>query len=178
MKKGESVTIALGDIEAQKRVNTSLMPADLHKVINQQQFGDLVEYLTTLKQQDGMAYPGMPDEFKTIKNQIKLVAIHDDEYRFDHPVCLIAKPGAVNTYMIVEQKTRRIYQLTKTLEGDKKELWADLSHEAITGTYEGVLCLAFHPDFVNNRKYYRITMSARMTFSHRSLSNVCAGRFE
>ena len=39
-------------------------------------------------------------------------------------------------------------------EGDKKELWADLSHEAITGTYEGVLCLAFHPDFVNNRKYY------------------------
>ena len=153
-EKGESVTIALGDIEVQKQVNTSLMPADLHKVINQQQFGDLVEYLTTLKQQDGMAYPGMPDEFKTIKNQVKLVAIHDDEYRFDHPVCLIAKPGAVNTYMIVEQKTRRIYQLTKTLEGDKKELWADLSHEAITGTYEGVLCLAFHPDFVNNRKYY------------------------
>ena len=153
-EKGESVTIALDDIEAQKRVNTSLMPADLHKVINQQQFGDLVEYLTTLKQQDGMAYPGMPDEFKTIKNQVKLVAIHDDEYRFDHPVCLIAKPGAVNTYMIVEQKTRRIYQLTKTPEGDKKELWADLSHEAITGTYEGVLCLAFHPDFVNNRKYY------------------------
>ena len=152
--KGETVSIASDDIDEQTRINTSLMPADLHKVIDEHQFRDLVEYLTTLKQKEGAAYPGMPSEFKSITKPVRLDAIHDDELRFDHPVCMIAKPGAKNTYMIVEQKTRHIYQLTKTSQGDKKELWADLSHEAITGTYEGLLCLAFHPDFLKNRKYY------------------------
>jgi len=56
--------------------------------------------------------------------------------------------------MVVEQQTRRVYQLTKSPDGDRKELFADLSHEAITGKFEGVLCLAFHPDFLSNRKYY------------------------
>ncbi|MEC9097137.1 MAG: PQQ-dependent sugar dehydrogenase [Planctomycetota bacterium] len=152
--KGELVKIDVKDIDEQLRSNTSLMPADLYKVIDESQFRDLVEYLTTLKQQDRVAYPGMPDSFKSVRNQAQVKALHGDSLRFDHPVCVIAKPGAKNTYMIVEQKTRHIYQLTLTPEGEKKELWADLSHEAITGTYEGVLCLAFHPDFLNNRKYY------------------------
>ena len=153
-EKGEVVKIATEDIDEQLRSNTSLMPADLHKVINASEFSDLVQYLTTLKQKDGIAYAGMPDTFKEVAKQVRVEALHDDSLRFDHPVCIIAKPGTINTYMIVEQKTRHIYQLTVTPTGQKKELWADLSHEAITGTYEGVLCLAFHPEFLNNRKYY------------------------
>ena len=153
-EKGELITIAKEDIEEQLRSNTSLMPADLYKVINESEFSDLVQYLTTLKQKDRIAYPGMPDTFETVAKQARVEALHDDSHRFDHPVCIIAKPGSENTYMIVEQKTRHIYQLSITPEGQKKQLWADLSHEAITGTYEGVLCLAFHPDFLHNRKYY------------------------
>ncbi|MBA61507.1 MAG: hypothetical protein CMJ76_03995 [Planctomycetaceae bacterium] len=152
--KGEIVRIPLQNIDEQLRSNTSLMPADLHKVMDDSQFRDLVEYLTTLKQKDGGAYPGMPDKFKTITKEAQVAALHDNSLRFDHPVCIIAKPGAKDTYMIVEQKTRHIYQLTITPQGERKEIWADLSHEAITGTYEGVLCLAFHPDFLKNRKYY------------------------
>ena len=152
--KGETVKIATDTIDEQIRSSTSLMPADLYKVLSESQFRDLVEYLTTLKQKEGIAYPGMPDSFKKVTKLASVEALHDEGNRFDHPVCIIAKPGSQNTYMVVEQKTRRIYQLTVTPGEEKKELWADLSHEAITGTYEGVLCLAFHPDFLKNRKYY------------------------
>ncbi len=152
--KGDTVKIALQDIDEQSRSSTSLMPADLYKVIDESQFRDLIEYLTTLKQKNGVAYPGMPDTFKTLAKPARVEPLHDESLRFDHPVCILAKPGANNTYMIVEQKTRHVYQLTVTPAGSKKERWADLSHEAITGTYEGVLCMAFHPDFLNNRKYY------------------------
>ena len=59
-----------------------------------------------------------------------------------------------DTFLVVEQKTRKIYQFSKSPDGDRKELFADISHEAITGQFEGVLCLAFHPNFLQNRKYY------------------------
>lgn len=148
------VRIARKDVDEQTRSKTSLMPANLYKVVSQQQFVDLVEYLTTLRQKDGQAYPGMPTNIPAVTKPASVVPLHDEAMRFDHPVWIIAKPGTTSTYLVVEQQTRRIYQLTKSPDGDRKELFADLSHEAITGKFEGVLCLAFHPDFLSNRKYY------------------------
>jgi putative heme-binding domain-containing protein len=148
------VRIARKDVDEQTRSKTSLMPANLYKAISQQQFVDLVEYLTTLRQKDGQAYPGMPTNIPAVAKPVSVVPLHDEAMRFDHPVWIIAKPGTTSTYLVVEQQTRRVYQLTKSPDGDRKELFADLSHEAITGKFEGVLCLAFHPDFLSNRKYY------------------------
>ena len=74
--------------------------------------------------------------------------------RFDHPVWMIAKPGEPDTYLVVEQQQRKVWQLRETETGMLKTLFADLSDEAITGQFEGVMCLAFHPDFLRNGKYY------------------------
>ena len=152
--KGKLVRIALDDVEERKRSSTSLMPSDIYKNVTAAQFTDLIEYLTSLKQTEGDAYLGMPSKIEAVAKPAKVVPIHTDAMRFDHPVYVIAKPGSKDTLMVVEQQTRKIYALTEGEQGPTKELFADISHEAITGQFEGVLCLAFHPDFVKNRKYY------------------------
>src|SRR5690606_17081898 len=85
---------------------------------------------------------------------ITLVPLHPESLRFDHPVWIIAHPTAPKQYLVIEQQTRTIWRLD-TNNGDvQRHLFADLSGEAITGQYEGVMCLAFHPQFSTNRKYY------------------------
>ena len=80
--------------------------------------------------------------------------LHAEKMRFDHPVWIIAKPGSKGEFLVVEQKTRKVWRLEKGKEKDSKTLFADLSGEASTGEFEGVMCLAFHPQFLKNRKYY------------------------
>ena len=152
--EGKLIRIRLDDIDKEQKSTTSLMPADLFKTIKSDQFADLIAYLTTLKQKEGRAYPGMPAEIAHIAKPVRLVPFHSEAMRFDHPVWIVAKPEAKDTYLVVEQQTRKIWQLEKNKQGDRRNLFADLSHEAITGKFEGVMCLAFHPNFVTNGKYY------------------------
>ena len=156
--EGQLVRIPLAMIEVEKPSPTSLMPVGLHKLIQADQFADLVAYLSTLQQQAGKSrWIGMPDEIPLVKKRARLERLHSTAMKFDHPVCIIASPTAEREYFIVEQKTRRIYRLAKgggDFGTDQKQLFVDLSDEASTGQFEGVLCLAFHPDYKNNRKYY------------------------
>jgi putative membrane-bound dehydrogenase-like protein len=48
--KGILRTVAAGNVEAKKKQDISLMPADVQKLLTQQELLDLVEYLTTLKE--------------------------------------------------------------------------------------------------------------------------------
>ncbi|MCP4511663.1 MAG: hypothetical protein GY826_35275 [Fuerstiella sp.] len=151
--EGKTVSIPLRDVEEEQRSTTSLMPSGLFKTVTVGQFTDLIEYLSTLRQ-EAQSLPGMPAEIMEVANPIRLVPFHSEQMRFDHPVWIIAKPGTRNTYLVVEQQTRKIWQLEKREDGDRKTLFGDLSHEAITGQFEGVMCLAPHPQFTENRKYY------------------------
>jgi putative heme-binding domain-containing protein len=149
--EGKLVRIPAGDIDFEKPSTTSLMPTGLYKTVEEKQFADLVAYLSTQKQNIGKsAWAGMPDEIPMVKKPARLVAIHSEQNRFDHPVCIIASPQTPGEFFVVEQKTRKIWRLEK----DKKNLFVDLSDEASTGQFEGVVCLAFHPQFKKNRKYY------------------------
>ena len=49
-EKGIVRTIKAADIEAKKKQETSLMPADIQKLVTQKELVDVVEYLTTLKE--------------------------------------------------------------------------------------------------------------------------------
>ena len=118
--EGKLVQIRLDDIDEQRKIPTSLMPADLFKTITSNQFADLIAYLTTLKQKEGEAYPGLPAEIPHIAKPVILVPFHSDEMRFDHPVWIIAKPGTRDTFLVVEQQTRKIWQLVKNEQGDRR----------------------------------------------------------
>ena len=147
--EGRLVRLPVAEIEQEQRTGTSLMPAGLQKALTPGQFADLIAYLESLKAtEEGSQFAGMPDEIPAIAKPIRLVPMSDR--RFDHPVWIIAVPGSRGTYLVVEQKSRKIWRL----EGSSKELFVDLSQEASTGDFEGVVCLAFHPRFPENRKYY------------------------
>lgn len=156
--EGKLVRIPIGMIELEKPNKISLMPTGIYKSIKAGQFADLVAYLGTLRQAAGKSqWAGVPEKMPMVKKPARLVRLHSQEMKFDHPVCIISSPTAEHEFFVVEQKTRRIYRLTKgsgDSSTDRKELFVDLSDEASTGQFEGVLCLAFHPDFKKNRKYY------------------------
>lgn len=152
--EGKLVTLPLDEIDEEKKLPTSLMPTGLYKTVKADQFADLIAYLQTLKQEVGQdRFPGMPSEIPEIDKPIKLVPLHGEDNKFDHPVWIMAVPNRDNAYLIIEQKARKIWRLE---EGDENQrtLFADFSDEASTGQFEGVMCLAFHPKFTENRKYY------------------------
>src|SRR5262249_14879681 len=147
--------IPLAEIDEEKRIGTSLMPAGQHKALTTEQFADLIAYLESLKQPEGESRSaGMPSEMPSVEKPHPLVALPEEEMRFDHPVWVIAVPGSKSTFLVVEQKTRKIWRFEEGAGEHEKELFADLSREATTGEFEGVVCLAFHPRFLENRKYY------------------------
>jgi len=156
--EGKLVRIPTGMIELEKPSKTSLMPSGLNKTVKADQFADLVAYMGTLRQKvDTARWPGMPDRMPMVKKPARLQRLHSVAMKFDHPVCIIASPTADREYFVVEQKTRRIFRLSKgegDFSTDRKELFVDLSDEASTGQFEGVVCLAFHPRYRENRKYY------------------------
>jgi putative heme-binding domain-containing protein len=153
--EGRLVRIPLAEIDEEKRTGTSLMPAGQHRALTTGQFADLIAYLESLKQPEDSSRPaGMPGEIQSVEKPIRLVPLHDEKLRFDRPVWAIAVPGSKGTFLVIEQKTRKIWRLEEGAGEHRKELFADLSGEATTGEFEGVVCLAFHPRFLENRKYY------------------------
>ncbi|HVX11576.1 MAG TPA: CehA/McbA family metallohydrolase [Pirellulales bacterium] len=148
------VKLPIGDIDNEQRSATSLMPAGLYKTVTAEQFADLIAYLESLQQPDGLPrFAGMPNDIPPVARPIQLVPLHGEGLRFDHPVWVIAIPGNRGAFLVVEQKTRKIWRFEEG-KPDKRELFADFSDEATTGEFEGVMCVAFHPRFEENGKYY------------------------
>jgi putative heme-binding domain-containing protein len=153
--EGKLLRIPVALIDQEKRTGTSLMPAGQHKQLTLEQFADLIAYLESLKQPPGESrLAGMPSEIPAVETAIRLVPLHRDDMKFDHPVWVIAIPGDKSAFLVVEQNTRKIWRFNEGAAAHQKELFVDLSNEATTGEFEGLVCLAFHPRFLENRKYY------------------------
>jgi putative heme-binding domain-containing protein len=149
------VRLPAAEIEVEQRTGTSLMPADLQKAFTPKQFADLITYLESLKQPEGDArLPGMPSEIPSVRKPVAVVPLHDAAARFDHPVWINPVPGSTTAFVVVEQQSRKVWRLDTADREHPKELFADFSGEATTGEFEGVACLAFHPRFAENRRYY------------------------
>lgn len=153
---GEITRIPIDDIESEQPSRTSLMPDGLHDKLTTKQFADLIAYLMTLKQSDDETYEhGVLVDIPMIDKPIRLEPFHSDTLRFDFPVWIVALPESTDEYLVVEQKTRKVWRLIEQNGvATQRHLFVDLSHEACTGEFEGVMCVAFHPRFHQNRKYY------------------------
>jgi glucose/arabinose dehydrogenase len=65
-----------------------------------------------------------------------------------------ALPSTANDLVVVEHHTAGIWRLIRDGKQPRKELFADLSAETYISANQGLLFIAFHPDYASNRRYF------------------------
>jgi putative heme-binding domain-containing protein len=165
---GKTVRVNASDIKAQRGSNISLMPEDLHTATSLSEFTDLVEYLASLKESDASLSlnRGTPSVIPELATPVPVIPFFNEQLRFPH--AFVHKPGDVrsglvwfgqlpgntNAFLAVHQ-TGKIWLLEKRPEGDTKSLFGDFGGQLFNERGpNGLLGLAFHPKFRQNRKYY------------------------
>ena len=149
------IRIPVADIVQRRTSEVSLMPEGLQNGLTLQEFTDLIEYLVSLKEPEhsDLTCQGMPDNIPLLKRPVRLIALHGPEVRFDHPDWSGLVPGTSNVFLLSEHETGKVWRL-ETGSQIRKTLFLE------TGVHDpgarGLLGLAFHPRFVENRKYYLV----------------------
>lgn len=165
---GKLVRIPTGDIASRHGNKISLMPAGLYAVTSQQEFADLIAYLASLKQPASAVSSnrGMPASIPEISKPIQVQPFISEALRFPHSVVengvgvrsgltwFGQLPGASNTFLVVHE-TGQIWLLDKNGTNETKTLFVDLSKDIFSERGpNGLLSIAFHPQFRHNHKYY------------------------
>jgi putative heme-binding domain-containing protein len=159
---GKLVAIAKGDILKQEGSAVSLMPEGLQAGLSLQEFTDLTEYLTTLKQPANalISDRGMPALIPELAKPIAVrpflsQALTIPKSKVQTGLTAMQQvPGAPDTFLVLHQKGL-IWRVKKTATGEETSIFSDLTREVFSDRGpNGLLDLAFHPNFRENRKYY------------------------
>ena len=159
---GVLVSIARSEIASQEGSTVSLMPEGLHTALTLQEFADLTEYLTTLKQPDSAlaSHHGMPRTIPELAKPVTVRSFFRQELKAPpgkvqtgltafHQI-----PGLTNSFLVLHQKGL-IWRVEKSGADETQTVFADLSAEVFSERGpNGLLDLAFHPKVRENRKYY------------------------
>ena len=165
---GQHRRIAARDIKEQRGSTVSLMPEGLQSGMSRQEFTDLIEYLVTLKQPESAltSNRGMPANIPELATPIAVRPFFTEQMRFPH--AFVQKPGdvryglvwfgplpGVSNHFVAVHQTGKIWLLEKGASNDVKTLFADVAKDIFNERGpNGLLSLAFHPRFRENRKYY------------------------
>jgi putative heme-binding domain-containing protein len=152
---GRPVRVALSDIKDQRTSNVSLMPEGLEAALTPQEFADLIAYLESLHQPlDSLTrVQGMPEDIPQATRAVGLQPFFSDRVKLEHPVWFGPIPGFTNRFVVLEHEGR-CWIIERTAAGDEPSVLLDLSSEVRVGGATGLLGIAFHPKFRENRKYY------------------------
>ena len=159
---GKLVSVATGEIKEKTANAVSLMPEGQHASLSREEFTDLIEYLTTLKQRDSALASdrSAPGEIPQLAQPVKLRPFFHT--RFERPrgkqesglTSFRQVPGARNRFLVLHQ-TGMIWMVRKTADGEARTDFSDLSLEVFSDRGpNGLLDVTFHPRFRENRKYY------------------------
>lgn len=159
---GKLVSIAAADIKEKSGTTVSLMPEGLQAGLSLQEFTDLVEYLTTLRQPDSAlaSNHGMPSEIPPLAKPVTVRPFFTNGFELPRTKVETGLssfrqvPGFSNVFLVLHQKGM-IWKVEKTATGDERTVFADLTGMAFSERGpNGLLDVAFHPNFRQNRKYY------------------------
>jgi putative heme-binding domain-containing protein len=165
---GKHVRVATRDIKTQRGSTVSLMPEGLQASLSRQEFTDLIEYLVTLKQPEKAltSNRGTPANIPELTRPIAVRPFFAERLRFPHAfvhkpgdvryglVWFGQLPGASNLFVAVHQ-TGKIWLLEKNGTNETETLFADVSKDIFNERGpNGLLGLAFHPKFRENRRYF------------------------
>ena len=159
---GKLVSIPDADIREQSGLPISLMPEGLQANLTVQEFNDVIEYLTTLKQAEStlVSDHGMPREIPELAKPVQVQPFFTTEFKLPRGkvesglTSLHQLPGGSNVFFVLHQKGM-IWRVEKTAAGEEKTVFADLPAEVFSERGpNGLLDMTFHPKFRENRKYY------------------------
>jgi len=159
---GKLVSIATADIKEQRGSPVSLMPEGLQAGLSLQEFTDLTEYLATLRQPEStlVSHHGMPGLIPQLAKLVTARPFFSQELKLPRAkvqtglTAFHQVPGLSNVFLVLHQKGM-IWMMEKTATGEDKTVFADLTAEVFSDRGpNGLLDLAFHPKFRENRKYY------------------------
>ena len=159
---GKRVSIATRDIKEQRGSAISLMPDGLQSGLSQPEFADLIEYLATLKQPENTlaSHHGMPDVIPQLATTIAVRPFFSQPLKLPRAKAQTGLtafhqiPGFTNAFLVLHQKGM-IWRMAKSINGDQKSVFLDLTGDVFSDRGpNGLLDVAFHPKFRENRKYY------------------------
>ena len=165
---GQRQTIPTSSIAEHSISTTSLMPEGLELGMQPQDFSDLVAYLVSLKRPvaSKVAMAGMPDAIPLLDPPVKLEPLFEEADRFPHAFVekpgdirygltgMEAIPGTSGQFMVHHQKGE-LWWIDTQQEPQARHRFADFSQEVFFERGpNGLLGLAFHPDFAKNGLYY------------------------
>jgi len=159
----QTIRVPKADVKEQRSSSTSLMPEGLEFGLTLQEFNDLIEYLVTLRQPESVlhinqAMPAVIPELETPARVTKFFETRFTTPRIDGVESGLTGatpiPGQPNAWLITHQ-VGYIWLLEKNADGEKKSLFLDQVAQTYSKTGpNGLLGIAFHPKFIENRKYY------------------------
>lgn len=165
---GRRIRVAAADLKEQHGSNVSLMPEGLQAGFSPQEFTDLIEYLVSLKQSAPAltACHGMPVTIPSLTRPATLRPFLREELR----VPPVSGNGAANVQLglvwfgqvpgfaqrfLVAHQAGRIWLVEKKADSEERTVFADFTSETFSARGpNGLLGLAFHPKFRENRRYY------------------------
>jgi len=152
---GRPVRVAMADIKEQRTTDVSLMPAGYETTLQPSELVDLIAYLETLHQPIDLRtrIQGMPERIPQAVRSVELQSYFDRGVQLNHPVWFSALPGFTNRYVVLEHGGKS-WLVERTHSGDEQTLLVDLSSQVRVGGATGLLGIAFHPKFAENRNYY------------------------
>jgi putative heme-binding domain-containing protein len=159
---GKLVSIAAADIKERRGSTVSLMPEGLQADLTLQEFTDLIEYLATLRQPESalVSNHGMPRVIPQLAKPVIARPFFSQELKLPRSkvqtglTALHQIPGLSNSFLVLHQKGM-IWMMEKSASGESKTVFSDLTNEVFSDRGpNGLLDLAFHPKFRENRKYY------------------------
>jgi putative heme-binding domain-containing protein len=159
---GKLVSIAAADIQEQRGSTISLMPEALQTGLSLQEFTDLTEYLATLQQPEStlLSNHGMPSVIPELAKPIVARPFFSQNLKVPRAkvqtglTAFHQVPGRSNLFLVLHQKGM-IWMMEQAATGEVKTVFADLTREVFSERGpNGLLDVAFHPKFRENRTYY------------------------
>ena len=149
--------IAKEEIKEQVTSPVSMMPANLHAALSKAEFTDLVTYLESLKDERSKVRNerGTPLEILRLEKPVRLVPFLGDGLELEKPVWFGEHPVINDRFVILEKSRARISLLERKPDGPAtRALFVEIPEEVYVTNDEGLLGMAFHPNFAENRRYY------------------------
>lgn len=153
--EGRSKDLPRDEIEEVRVSTKSLMPDNVAQSLTKEQFADLFAYLLTLKYRAGSGLRAANEavEIPKLSPSVKLRPLDGTQQTFANPVWCGSIPGT-GQMAVVEHQEAKIWRFALQEGAGQKELFLDLAGQVKYGNNWGLMCVAFHPKFSTNRRYY------------------------